>query len=176
MGDEDEFLEEASGEVDGGLDGEVLEEETDAALGGGIVGLGDGGGDEIAANAGVVELGAAVVALGEDERGHGVKGARFCGAGALVIVARVLVEDGGEDGSGEHDVGEIVGVAGAEAFGVAFHAAAIAGSAVGLIDTGGESDTSDGDGVNNGAQRELELESGSERERDGERRRQRNWE
>ena len=68
----------------------------------------------------------AVVAFTDDDGGDGVERARGDAAGALVEVARVLVEDGGQDGFADHGTDETVGGDGAEAFCVALHALAVA--------------------------------------------------
>jgi hypothetical protein len=76
----------------------VLDGETDAAVVGGTVEVGDTAGGEVAEDVGVVELAAAVVAAADDCEGEGVPDARGDASGALIEVTWVLMEEGGEDG------------------------------------------------------------------------------
>ena len=85
----------------------------------GVVEVGECGGAQIAADAGVVELPLSVVALGAEGAGQGVADAGTGASGALIEVAGVLVQERGQHGAAEQDVAGPSWLVGAEAFEVA---------------------------------------------------------
>ena len=115
-------------EDDGGVD----EGEGGSAVFGGVVGVRDGSGGEVAEDVGGVDLGATVVSAGDVGGEQGVAEAGADGADALAEEAGVLVEEDGVDGSGEHGSVGDVGEVGSDSFGVACGAPAEA--AVGAVD------------------------------------------
>ena len=97
---------------------------------------------------GVVELALAVVSAADEGGGEGVPGPRGDASGALIEVARVLVEDRGENGCAEHAADEDVAVVGAVTLGITFGSLAIIGVGVaGLLDAGEEAGGEEGDGI-----------------------------
>ena len=146
---QEELAEQVVGGVAGDVEEAVAEGETDAAIIGGMIGVGDGGGGEAAEDVGVAGLRPAVVAAGADGELEGIEEALADGAGAFVEVAGILVQERGQDGAAEQAGVEVVDVFGAVAFGVALGSLTVAGIDVfGLLDAGDEAggDVVDGGG------------------------------
>ncbi len=122
-------MDEAFGDVDGGS----LECKADSTTGAGIVGVGDGTRNEIAAEVGGVELPFAVVAAaahgGEERVAETVAEPSV----AEPEVARVVMKDGGKDSFAPELAVEVVGVGRTEALGVAGEAGTVLGELVALL-------------------------------------------
>ena len=85
---------------------------------------------------------------------------------ALVEVTRVLMEDGGENGVGDHGADETVGGGGAEAFGVTLHALAVSTETVlPLFDASDDRGNRDGDWIDGRLEGKVKLLSGAESDR-----------
>ena len=82
-------------------DAYIPENEAGPAVGAGTVEIGDGTCCHRTKDAGVGRLEVAAVALLDEGGGNSVAGASGDGAGAAIEVARILVEDAGEDGGSE---------------------------------------------------------------------------
>src|ERR1700735_2780328 len=114
---DEELLEEASDRSTRGTDEGVADgEASTVSVRGGIVDVRDPSGSEVAEDVGVVGLPFPVVAFADDDGGDGIQGARGDGTCAFVEVARVLMEDGGEDCATDKGTDDSVAVRGAKAF------------------------------------------------------------
>src|SRR5271170_6828240 len=109
---DEKLLKEGADGSGAGADEPVVNGEAGASVGGGIVGVGEAGGGEVAEDVGVVGLPVAVVSLADDDGGYGVEGSGDGASSAFVEVAWVLVEERGKDGAAEHSAGEAVSVGG----------------------------------------------------------------
>jgi hypothetical protein len=143
--------------------GAVLQGEADAALVGGVVGVGDGSGDEVAEDVGGVELVLAVVSAADDGGESGVDETRLDAAGALAKVAGILMEDGGEQGVADDGTVDVVGVGGADALEVPGWTPAVAVVGVGdFAVAAGEEGFADVEGVDGALEGEMPLLAGGE--------------
>jgi hypothetical protein len=159
-----EFLDNVLDACDADADGGAFDDEADAAaVGRGIVGVGETVGHGSAEDAGVVELPVVVVAFADYGVGEGVEDAGFDGAIAFIEVAGVLLEEGGQDGVSEERSGEEGPVGGGVAFAIALRAFAPTVDVVGLLDAGGDSVEDERHGIDHGAEGELVFLFGVER-------------
>jgi len=165
FGDE-ELLDDVLDGAEAGADGESFKGKGGSvAVGGGIVGVGDAAGGEGADDAGVVELPVLVVAAADDAIGEGVEEAGVDAAGALVEVARILLEEDGEDGIGEDVVCEEGAVGGGVALAIA-GGSELPGEVVrSQFFSCGDAGEREGDGIDEGFECEGVFLAG--RERDG---------
>lgn len=74
------------------------------------------------------------------------------------------MEERGQDGSADHDVGCDVGILGADALSEALGALHEVGGVGGLVDTGQEDRAGQGDGVGGGADGQSKFEVGRQRD------------
>ena len=88
---------------------------------------------------------------------------RFIRAGALVVVARVLVKKRWQDGAADHDVRKAVGGGRAKAFAVTLPPLLVVGNIRRLVDPGKHGHSEDSYGIGRSLQREPELEFRCER-------------
>ena len=129
----------------------------------GMVGIGDTGGYGVADDFGVVELEFAAVGAGNEDATYGIFRAMPGGAGAELEVARVLMEERGEDGSGHEGADAGVGEGCGVAFAVTLETLAVGRlTVVGLAHQGDYAEERDGDGIGHGLCCELELGFGGE--------------
>ena len=126
-----------------GDDGGVDEGEGETAILRGVVCVGDGAGGEVSQDIGEVGLGVAIIAAADEGCGEGVAEARFDGAGSLAKETRILVEEDGVDGAGEHGAVEGVCVVGSGAFEVSGGSPAVAAMGVTELAGAGEDEGSD---------------------------------
>ena len=159
-----ELADEVAGGVVGGAQEGVVDGENDAAIFFGSIEVGDTPGGEVTEDVGVVELAAATVAAAEECGGEGVPGPRADASGALIEVAWILTEEGGEDGRAEHAADEEVAVVGCIALGVACGALAVVRVGVArLLDAGERAGGEEGDRINGRTKGEAEFLFGLER-------------
>ena len=78
-----------------------------------------------------------VVAFADDRIGEGIQSSGTIAAGAFVEIARVLLQERGQDGASDESAGHGVGIARAEALGIALCALTVSAEAIGcLLDAG----------------------------------------
>jgi hypothetical protein len=161
---DEEFLDDVLDGCFAETDGGVFEDEARAgAVGGWVVGVRDGGGGETADEARVFRLPVVVVALADNCGGDGVKDARTDSAGAFVEVARILLEEDGQERVAEHVSGEEGAIVGGVAFAIALRALSPVVDIVGLLGSGGDSIHQKRHGVDQRSEGELILLFRSER-------------
>jgi hypothetical protein len=157
----DDVLDAGYADADGGAFGD---DAYAAAVGGGVVGVGEAVGHGAAEDAGVVGLPVVVVSFADDGIGEGVEDAGLDGAIGFEEVAGILLEEGGQYGVAEQGAGEEGSVGGGVAFAEALCAFSPVVDIVGLLDSGGDSIEYEGDGIDHGAEGELVFLPGLERD------------
>src|SRR5579871_6156199 len=107
------FLQDVGGRIGSDSDGSIVESESGAvAVGAGIIKIGNSAGGQAAKNSRIVWLPAAIVAFANQGHGDGVEKARAKAAGAFIEVARVLLEQRGQDGAADEGAADSVGIVG----------------------------------------------------------------
>src|ERR1700751_5230845 len=104
-----------------------------------------------------------VVSPADKRIGEGVKDTRLRCARALVDVAGILVQDGRQDSTADHDVGKEIRVAGAKALEVALCALLIVELVGRLIHAGQETRAEERDWIRRGPEGNPELQLWCER-------------
>jgi hypothetical protein len=144
----------ATGEADGGIG----EDEVRATICFGVIEIGESARRHVAEQIGRIEHSAATIIARKKRGGDGVREAGLDGAGALVVVARVLVEKRGKDGVSEEVAGAPVDKFSGKTFAVARGALSVAGIGVcGLLDAGGDGDAEHGHRIECAARGEREF-------------------
>jgi len=161
---DDEFLKEIGDGGGGDADAGVFEGKTGVGfILVGIVKVGDAPGGERASDVGIVGLPAAVVSFADDGVCHRIAEARDLAAGSLVKIARILMEDGGENCRSDEGAADGIGVVGAEALAVSLGALAVLGEVVlALLDAGGSADDDDGERIDERSQGKMKFLPGIE--------------
>jgi hypothetical protein len=129
-----------------------------------VVKVGECAGGEDAADPGVVRLPfAGVVVFADDDAGEGIEQAAGERAVAEAEVARILVENGGQDGLADHGAANGVEVRNADAVQVAHGTPSECGVAVvRFAEAGDDKGSGEGDGVSYAAEGEAEFLFGGE--------------
>jgi len=105
-------LDERIGHVGGDIDAKGPEDQSRATVLLWIIGFGDGTRGQIPSQAGIVRLPAPVIALADERVAQCVDGARPVCARALVEVARVLMQDRGQNRPADHDIRQAIRIVG----------------------------------------------------------------
>ena len=159
-----EFFGDVAEHVEHDVGAPDVEGVAEGALALGMVGVGDAGGNGVADDFGIIELEGAVIGASDKDAGGGVQQATTDSALAELEIARVLVQDGGEDRGGHERADAGVGVESGEALVVTREALAVGGVAVAsLAEHGDSADEGHGDGIGHGFGGELEFGGGGKR-------------
>src|SRR6202000_27664 len=123
-----------------------------------IIVCGDGTRGQVSSQAGIVRLPAPVIALADERVAQCVDGARPVCARALVEVARVLMQNRGQNRSADYDIRQPIRIVGPKALAVTLPALLVAGSIRRLIDGCDKNVARNGHGVSHWLQCELKFQ------------------
>src|SRR6202008_3834413 len=121
-------------------------------------GIGDRARGQISAQAGIVWLQTSVISPADERRREGVEQARFIRTCSLVEITRILMQDGGKDGTPNHDIGQTICIGCAETLAIAFRPLLIVVEFGCLIKASHHGGAEKGNGVNRGLESQVKLQ------------------
>src|SRR6185312_1249579 len=133
---QDELLDDGANHTTAGTNQGTAKHQARATVFAWIIGIRNGARGQVATYAGIVDLLVPVVCFGDKCDGERVQQTRLRGAGTLVEVAGVLVQERGQHGAANQDIGVASGEGCSQTLTVRVGTLTVAGVVAQLIDSG----------------------------------------